>query len=184
MRTTLTLLASALLALSLPTPQAHAQAAATDYDHTVNFLKYKTYTVQKVHATDPGVEGRLVIALDRDLQQRFLHPDAGNPDLVIALVESNSDAAEYTNFYAALGGLTWERSWGSGFMDGTTTVGDIKPGTLVLDMWDHKTGKLVWRGIISEPADVLSSKQADQKMDKAVGQLLSKFPPKPEKSAK
>ena len=125
-----------------------------------------------------------MIAVDRNLQERFLHPDAGNPDLTVAVVEANSDPAEYTNFYAGLGGLNWERAWGSGFMDGTSMVGDIKPGTLVLDMWDHKTGKLVWRGTITEPADVVSGKEADKKLDKAASQILSKFPPKPDKGAK
>ncbi len=180
-----TLLASVSLAVALfAAVPAHAQAVSADYDQSVNFLKYKTYTVQKIHATDPGVENRLVIALDRDLQERYLHSNSANPDLIIAVVESNRDPAEYTNFYAGLGGLSWERGWGSGFMDGTSMVGDIKPGTLVLDMWDHKSGKLVWRGTITEPDSVTSSKEADQKLDKAVGQLLAKFPPKPAKGAK
>lgn len=182
MRTHLTLLAS--LSFLFAGSCALAQAPAVDYDHSVNFMKYKTYNVQKVHATDPGVEDRLVISIDRNLQQRYLHPDASHPDLTIAVVESNSDAAEYTNFYAGLGGLPWERGWGSGFMDGVSMVGDVKPGTLVLDMWDHKTGKLVWRGTVTEPAAVVSSKEADQKLDKAIGQLLAKFPPKPEKGVK
>ena len=155
-----------------------AQAVNTDYDHSVNFLKYKTYNVQKVHATDSGVEDRLVIALDRDLQARYLHPDTNNPDLLIAIVEANKDTSEYTNFYSGLSGLSWERGWGSGFMDGTNMVGDIPAGTLVLDMWDAKTKKLVWRGTITEPASVTGDKEADQKMDKAVSQVLSKFPPK------
>ena len=183
MRTTLTI-ASALTSLLLAASSAAAQTPTTDYDHSINFLKYKTYQVRKIHATNPGVEDRLVIALDRDLQQRYLHSTSSNPDLFIAVVEANTDTSEYTTFYAGLNGLSWERGWGSGFMDGTNMVGDIKPGTLVLDMWDRKSGKLVWRGIITEPADVTSSKEADEKLDKAIGQLLAKFPPKPEKGAK
>ncbi|MDP9038284.1 MAG: DUF4136 domain-containing protein [Acidobacteriota bacterium] len=176
-------LAAVLLAGALSCA-AHAQVAATDYDHSVNFLKYKTYTVQKIHATDPGVESRLVIALDRNLQARYLHPGDANADLILAVVQSSHDPAEYTNFYAGLTGLGWERSWSSGFMEGSPMVGDLKPGTLVLDMWDRRSGKLVWRGAITEPGSVTSSKEADQKLDKAVGQLLAKFPPKPDNGAK
>ena len=59
---------------------------------------------------------------------------------------------------------------------------DIPAGTLVLDIWDRKTQKLVWRGAITEPASVTSDKEADQKLDKAVGQLLAQFPPKYKKA--
>jgi hypothetical protein len=176
-------LASALLAIFLA-PSLLAQQPVTDYDHSINFYKFKTYNVVKVHATDPGVEDRLLIALDRDLQQRYLHPDASNPDLTIAVVESNADPAEYTNFYSGLSGLSWERGWASGFMDGAPMVGDIKPGTLVINIWDHNPTQLIWRGIISEPDSVTSSKEADQKLDKAIGQVLAKFPPKPDKGSK
>jgi hypothetical protein len=57
-------------------------------------------------------------------------------------------------------------------------VQDIPVGTLVFNIWDAKSKKLIWRGAITEPASVLTDKECDQKMDKAVGQLLDKFPPK------
>jgi hypothetical protein len=165
-----------LAAASVP---ASAQTVTVDYDHSINFLKYKSYTLQKVHATDPTVESRLTIAVDRDLQARYLHPQDKDSDLIIAVVESNTDTQEYPKFYDSLGGLSWQRGWGSaGFLDTEATVQDIPAGTLVFDMWDRKSQKLVWRGTITEPASVITDKEADQKMDKAVGQLLSQFPPK------
>jgi hypothetical protein len=158
---------------------ARAQAVTVDYDHTVNFLKYKSYTLQKLHATDPGVESRLTIAIDRDLQARYLHPEDKDPDIIIAVVESNQDKQEYSTFYDGLGGLSWQRGWGAGgFLDTSATLQDIPAGTLIFDMWDRKTQKLIWRGAITEPASVTSDKEADQKMDKAIGQLLAQFPPK------
>ena len=173
-------LATALFgALIAGAPAAVAQATSIDYDHTINFLKYRSYTLQKVHATDPGVESRLTIALDRDLQARYLHPADSNPDIIVGVAEANQDTHEYGTFYDGLSGLSWQRGWGSGgFLDATATVQDIPAGTLVLDMWDGKTKKLIWRGMITEPAEVTSNKEADQKMDKALGQLLAQFPPK------
>jgi hypothetical protein len=173
------LLATALFSAVTAGVQAKAQAVTVDYDHTINFLKFKSYTLQKVHATDPGVETRLTIALDRDLQARYLHTEDKDPDIIVAVVESNQDKQEYSTFYDGLSGLSWQRAWGpSGFLDTQATVQDIPAGTLVLDMWDGKTKKLIWRGILTEPASVTSDKEADQKMDKAVGQLLGQFPPK------
>jgi len=173
----------ALFSTILAGAPARAQAVSVDYDHTINFLKYSSYQLTKLHATDPGVESRLTIALDRDLQDRYLHPTDNNPDLIIAVVESNQDKQEYATFYDGLSGLSWQRGWGGGgFLPSAATVQDIAPGTLVLDIWDRKTQKLVWRGAITEPASVTSDKEADQKLDKAVGQLLAQFPPKYKKA--
>jgi Domain of unknown function (DUF4136) len=173
------LFAAALFSSVLAGVPAMAQAVTVDYDHTINFLKFKSYTLQKVHATDPGVESRLTIAVDRDLQARYLHTEDKDPDLIVAVVEANQDKQEYSTFYDGLTGLSWQRGWGSaGFLDSTATVQDIPAGTLVFDIWDGKTKKLIWRGSITEPAAVTSNKEADQKMDKAVGQLLAQFPPK------
>ncbi len=158
---------------------ATAQAVNVDYDHTVNFLKYKSYKLASLHATDAGVSSRLGIALDRNLQARYLHVDSNNPDILVGVVEANQDKQEYSSFYDGLNGLDWKRGWGTaGFLDSQATIQDIAPGTLVIDMWDAKTKKLIWRGTITEPASVLSNKEADQKMDKAVGEVLAKFPPK------
>jgi Domain of unknown function (DUF4136) len=173
------MLAGALFGSLIGGVPAKAQAANTDWDHTINFLKFRSYTLQKAHATDPGVESRLTIAIDRDLQERYLHPVDKDPDIIVGVTEANQNIQEYADFYDSLGGLSWQRGWGSGgFLDSMAAVQNIPAGTLVLDMWDGKTKKLIWRGIITEPASVTGAKEADQKMDKAVGQLLAQFPPK------
>lgn len=178
------MLATAFFGAVIAGVPATAQGVSVDYDHTINFLKFKSYTLQKLHATDPGVETRLTIALDRDLQSRYLHPDEKNPDIIVTVVESDQDKQEYPKFYDSLSGMSWQRGWGttSGFLDSQATLQDIPAGTLVMDMWDGKTKKLIWRGTVTEPAAVTSNKEADQKMDKALGQLLSQFPPKFKKS--
>jgi hypothetical protein len=183
MRPIAKMLATALFGAALGGTTARAQAVNVDYDHSINFLKYKSYTLQKLHATDPGVETRLTIAIDRDLQARYLHPEGKDPDIIVAVVESNQDKQEYSTFFDSLDGLSWQRGWGSGgFLDTAATLQDIPAGTLAVNMWDGKTKKLIWRGIITEPASITSDKEADQKMDKAVGQLLAQFPPKFKKS--
>jgi Domain of unknown function (DUF4136) len=175
------MLAIALFGTLLAGTPAMAQTANVDYDHAINFLKYKTYTLQKVHATDPAVEQAITIAVDRDLAARYLHPD-DKGDIIVAVVEATQDKQEYTTFYGDLNGLGWQRAWGSGgFLDATATVQDIPTGTLVLDMWDRKTQKLIWRGALTE-ALTNSGEKNGQKMDKAVGQLIAQFPPKFKKS--
>ena len=155
-----------------------AQTVTIDYDHTVNFLKFKTYTWDKVHATDPSVEQRITIALNRDMTGRYMTEVSSGGDVTIAAVEATQDKQEFATFYSNLGDFTWQRGWGSGgFMDSEATLGDIPVDTLVLDMYDTKTHKLLWRGTVTE-AVANSSDKNDQKMDKAVTLLIGKYPPK------
>ena len=172
------MLGTALFGTLFAAAPAMAQTINTDNDQTVNFLKYRTYTVQKVHATDPAVEGRMLIALNRDLASKYLNQSSKAPDLIITIVESNKDAQEYSSFYDGLKPLPPQRSWGSnGFFDSTAAVTDIPPGTLVLDMYDAKTQRLVWRGMATAPVSASTDKN-DQTMEKLVDKLISKFPPK------
>jgi len=155
-----------------------AQTATIDYDHTVNFLKFKTYTWEKVHATDPGVEDRITIALNRDMGGRYMTEVAKGGDVTIAAVEAARDKQEFTTFYDSLGSdYSWQRPWGSGFMDSQATLNDIPVGTLIIDMYDTKSHKLLWRGTVTEPLSGSEDKK-DNAIDKAVTLLISKYPPK------
>jgi hypothetical protein len=62
-------------------------------------------------------------------------------------------------------------------MDSQATLQDSPVDTLVLDMYDTKTHKLLWRGTVTEPV-ASSTDKNDQKIDKAVTLLISKYPPK------
>jgi hypothetical protein len=155
-----------------------AQTASIDYDHTVNFLKYKTYTWAKVQATDSGVESRITIALNRDMGGRYMTEVPKNGDVTITAVETSKDQADYETFYDSLGDWTWQRGWGSaGFMDSQAGIADIPLNTLVIDMYDTKSHKLLWRGMIAAPLEGSVDKMANT-IDKAVTELIGKYPPK------
>jgi hypothetical protein len=172
-------LAVAVFGIAMASVPVVAQTVTIDYDHSVNFLKFKTYTWEKVHATDPGVEDRITIAVNRDMGGRYMSEVSKNGDVTIAAVEATQDKQEFTTFYNSLGDYSWQRGWGSsGFLDSQATLQDIPVDTLVIDMYDTKTHKLLWRGSVTLPAADASSKEADQKFDKAVTMLISKYPPK------
>ena len=172
------MLATTLFGVAIAATPVLAQTVTIDYDHSVNFLKFKSYTWDRVHATDPGVEGRITIAVDRDMSGRYFHQETKNGDVTIAVVEATRDKQEYADFYAKLNNLTWQRGWGSGvFLDTAATPQDVPLNTLVMDMYDTQTHKLIWRGIVTEPV-AKSQDKNDQIMDKAVNLLFAKFPPK------
>ena len=173
------LLAVALFGAAIVGAPILAQTVNIDYDHSVNFLKFRTYTWANVHAADPAVENRITIAMNRSMAGRYMTEVAKDADVTITAVAATKDKQELTGFYDALAGFTWQRSWGSaGFMDSQPALSDVPLNTLIVDMYDTKTHKLLWRGTITLPAADATAKEADQKFDKAVTQLISKYPPK------
>ncbi len=159
-----------------------AQTVTINSDPSVNFLKLKTYTWGKIHATDPSVEDRITIAVNRDMAGRYMSEAGKNGDVTITAVEATGDKQEYATFYDDIGDFVWQRGWGSGgFLDMLATPQDVPVNTLILDMYDTKTHKLLWRGTVTEPV-VKSADKNDQTMDKAVNLLFAKYPPKFSKS--
>ena len=172
-------LAAALVGMAMAGAPILAQTVTIDYDHTVNFLKFKSYTWEKIHASDPDVESRITAAMQRDMTGRYMTEVAKGGDVTLTAVEATQDKQEFTTFYNGLGsGYAWQRPWGSaGFMDTQATLGDIPLDTLVVDMYDTKTHKLLWRGTVTQPVGGSEDKN-DQRIDKAVTLLISKYPPK------
>ncbi|HXE09565.1 MAG TPA: DUF4136 domain-containing protein [Acidobacteriaceae bacterium] len=155
-----------------------AQAVNIDYDHTVNFLKFKTYSWGKVHATDPSVENRITIALNRDMKGRYMTQVGSGGDVTITAVEATKDKQEFADFYSGLNGTySWQRPWASGFLDSEAIPADVPVDTLVIDIYDTKTHNLLWRGTVTTQA-ANSGDKNDQRIDKAVTELISKYPPK------
>lgn len=175
-------LATAVVGTAIATAPVLAQTVTIDYDHSVNFLKFKTYSWEKVHATDPSVEDRITIALNRDMAGRYMTEVPKGGDVSITAVEATQDKQEFTNFYNSLGDFTWQRGWGSaGFLDSPATLQDVPLDTLIIDMYDTKTHKLLWRGTVTETVGSSEDKK-DQKIDRAVTLLIGKYPPKYKKS--
>jgi Domain of unknown function (DUF4136) len=58
----------------------------------------------------------------------------------------------------------------------TTTIERVPVGTLVLDIFDTESKKLIWRGKASE---VLSEKpeKDEKKLEKALADMFKHFPP-------
>ena len=169
----------AALGILLAGPMAVAQEISVDWDHSFNFAKVKTYSWAKVQASDPLVEPRITLAIDRDLQEKGWHLVDHDGNVSIAAVDAVKDQTEYTTFYNGLGGLGWKRGWGTGgFMDATTTVQDIPIGMFVVDMYNKLDNKLIWRATAIETVKKSEDKN-EQTLDKSVDKMLAKFPPKP-----
>jgi hypothetical protein len=154
-----------------------AQQVKTDYDRSVDFSQYKTYSWQQVATKDPLYVDRIKSAVDQALTAKGLRQVPSGGDLSLVAIEATKNQQTLNTFYNGFGG-GWR--WG-GFGDSsTTTVDNYKVGTLVLDMFDTQTKKLVWRGSASDALSNKSDKNI-KNLDKEVQKMLKKFPPGAEK---
>jgi hypothetical protein len=165
------------LALVL-TAVSFAQDVKTDYDHSANFSQYKTFSWQKVQTKDPLLVDRIKDAVNSALSAKgwTLVPSGG--DVEVFAIETTQNQQTLDTFYNGFGG---GRRWGfGGFGDATTTVDTYKVGTLVVDLFDGKTQKLIWR---SSSSDTLSNKadKNTKNLDKGVNKMFQHFPPTPKK---
>jgi len=150
-----------------------AQQVKTDYDRSADFSQYKTYSWEKVQTQDPLWVGRIKEAVNSALTAKGLTAVESGGDIAIVAIEMTKNQQSLNTFYNGFGG-GWR--WGGGFGDATTTVDNYKVGTLVVDLFDAKTKKIIWRGSSSDTLSDKSDKNI-KNLDKGVQKMFDHFPP-------
>jgi hypothetical protein len=133
----------------------------TDYDHSAPFGKYKTYALAPAahgQTLSPTSEAALRDALRTELAARGISEiTSGKPDLAIVrhvFLEHKVSVQQYTDWGYGYGygyGGGWPYGYGSyGMWAGAprtyTDVNNYTEGTMILDVVDMHTKKLVFRG--------------------------------------
>src|SRR5438132_1921856 len=154
-----------------------AEQVKTDYDHSANFGQYKTYSWEKVQTKDPLMVDRIKDAVNAALAARgWTQVDSGGDVSVVAMEITRNQQTLNTFYNGFGGGWGWRRFGGGGFGEATTTTETYKVGTLVVDLFDTKTKKLLWRGTSSDTLSNNSDKNI-KNLDKGVEKLFKQFPP-------
>jgi hypothetical protein len=179
------LLWGALVGAALLPSSLLAQDVKTDYDHSAEFTRYRTFSIGKIQSSDPLFQQRIQTAVTRDLTAKGLQAVPSGGDVTVTAIGNVKSQQEYNTFYDNLGGGGfgwrgwggWGGGWGNNVGQSSTTVTQIPVGTLVVDLYDHGTHQLVWRG---RAQDELSNKpeKNTKKLEKAVDKMFDKFPPK------
>jgi hypothetical protein len=162
-----------------------AQQVKTDYDRSTDFAQYKTYSWENVHTQNPLWVDRIKAAVNSALAAKgWMQVESGGGVAVMAM-EMTKDHQTLNTYYDGFGGGWGWRGWfragfGDGFGDSTTTESTYKVGTLVVDLFDSNTKKLIWRGSSS---DTLSSKSDKniKNLDRGVEKMFDRFPPETRK---
>jgi hypothetical protein len=149
------------------------QQVKTDYDRAADFGQYKTYSWERVQTQDALWVDRIKSAVNSTLSAKGWTEVPSGGDVAVVAMEVTQNHRTLNTFYNGFGG-GWR--WGGGFGDATTTVDTYKVGTLIVDLFDAKTKKLIWRGSASDTLSNKSDKNIEN-LDKGVQKMFDHFPP-------
>lgn len=162
-----------------------------DYDASRDFALYRNWSWQEpalqYRPDDPRIksdltEQRIRESVSEQLDQRGLRaaPAGTASDLKVQawlIVDQRQDQVN-----TSYGGY-WGGYWGNGYWGGpayteTRTV-DYKVGTVQIDLFDGKDGKLVWRGSAEQTLRRAQTDPAerDAAIRDTVTRVLSQYPP-------
>ena len=155
---------------------ASTPTVKTDHDPRVNLSDYRTFDVKTGQVLVNGmadnrdtlVRDRVESALERELRQKGLAKTAQSPDLIATYSAGARTGTDYNyNYYSApygYGGSVRAGAWPNEYAD----------GTLLIDLIDPDTNKLVWRSIVEmDSADDLRSAE---NISLAVDKALENYP--------
>lgn len=182
MRKTITAVALTLLSVSV-----FAQDVQTDYDKAANFAAIKTFSI-KIGTTwgNPLGESRVLQEFDKAISEKGWTKtvDEAKADALVVIhgateVKKSLDTFYTGGVYAGYGYRGWA-GYGMGMGTATTSMSEFTMGTLVVDIFDARTKKLIFRGTATDELSDKVSKNI-KKMEKASDKMFKNFPPKPDK---
>jgi hypothetical protein len=159
------------MAITILAATASLAEVKTDYDRTTEFSRWKTYSWGKVHTQNPlwgdrikAAKGLTEVESGGDVYSNG--DDRGSPHSQHLLRQLRRRLG-----LAALGRRI--RRW---LRDIDDNWGDVQGGTLVVDLFDTNTQKLIWRGAASDTLSDKSDKNI-KKLNSDVEKMFDHFPP-------
>ncbi len=166
-----------------------------DYDRSASFSTYRTYAWmldeqektgdRRVDSSSTDIRVRTAIAAQLRLKG-YTASASGRPDFLVAYyiqVKEGAAAQSQQYFSDGMTGRPFVHSVDTRNPSGMPKTEPEAPsymaGTLLVDIIDASSNKLVWRGTASglvEPN--LSSQERDERIRKILRDVLSNFPPK------
>ena len=183
MRTTMGMIAVITLtglcvAAQQNTEQKPISGVKTNYDKNFDYSQIKTFYVKIGTSWDnPANEDYAKAAVIKELAAKGWTPasSGASADAMVLIHGATSTRHTIQNFYAGgYGGFDWAA--GPGAVVASKEV-PLDVGTGVIDIFDTKTKKLLFRGMAE---DELSPKGSDNqpKIKKAIEMIFKDFPPK------
>jgi hypothetical protein len=168
----------------------------SDRDGDVDFSKFSTLSYFGWQEESDKIlnqfdKTRIEQAFADEFKNRGVSVVEKEGDIIVSLyivVDQKTGTTAYTNHYGAggpygyYGGFGYGAGWGWGMGYSTTSYQeyDYKVGTLVCDVFDYKTKKLIWQGVVSGEIDE-NPKNRERNIPRVVRELMKRYPVKPAK---
>lgn len=169
-----------ILATSLSPSVAQAQKTKTGYDKSVNFSNYKTFMFGKTAgARNPLVDQMIRTAVERELASKGLTKVETDADLKVVYLAGSGFNLEVAKvpFFTPVNPVY------TGIMPGAAAMWDVTTGTLLIDLFDIKTDRVVFRGTIEEVLErapsndpVADAKLVSKPVNKGIAKIFKKYP--------
>jgi hypothetical protein len=163
---------------------AYGQDVHYNYDRSVNFASYKTY--QWVYIPGGAVPDQLIDrdikrAVDEQLAQKGLIKVEKDPDLYVGY-QAVISLEKGVNLWGSSDNLGGWGPWGGGWRTVQGQTSTIPVGILLVDLYDAKTKKMIWRGDGSKTIDLKKDPDKNYRnLEKAMAKLFRNYPPQPNK---
>jgi len=156
---------------------------SVDYDDSFNFKNAKTFAVVKNNemADNTLLNDRIISAIKNDLKLKNYQESAvESADLIVVFYTKVKEKSQVsTSFSGGLGYRGYGRGYGYGGGMTTTHQYDYEEGTLVIDVLNPKTKKIVWRAIgVKELSHKENPQERTEAVNAAVKKIMEKFPVK------
>ena len=152
---------------------------ASDYDTTVDFSKYKTFSFLKAGIDKVPIsefdKKRIMKSIETELGKKGITRSDDTPDLMVNFFTKESQIVDATPYYYGGWGYGWGYGWGGTYVTTSTE------GELYIDIIDAKKNELIWQGQGTGYLEQYSEKK-DEKVNEFVAKILMQYPPaKPKK---
>jgi hypothetical protein len=154
-----------------------AQKVTHDWDRDFDFSKVSTfyYLESEENEENPLMHQRILNSLEYHLNMKGLYHVDKDPDIVVTYWSDAKEEVRVNSDHFGYGyGAGWY--WGGGMGTTTSRVISHVKGTLVIDMWDAKAKRMIWRGTITDTVSDKPEKN-EKKINKGMEKLFAKFPP-------
>lgn len=154
----------------------------TDYDRTASFSSYKTFSLYNLK-TKGNVshlnQDRIASSIRAEMRKKGFTETKGNPDLLVnafTVLKQRTGISASTSYYGFGSAYRPYGYWaapGSAYTSVSTY--DYKDGSLLIDVIDAKTNKMIWTG--NGSAEVYKKpKNPEEVINEVVAKIMAKFP--------
>ena len=159
---------ASLFLASLLSSCASGPTVSTDHDPAVTFSSYHTYAwLKQPEGINPLAEQRIVAGVESRLAAKGW-TQAASPEQADVAIAANVASHQEQSLDTMYTGM--------GMASSTTRVTTYTVGTLVLDMFDTKTKRAIWRGTASGTVSE-KPEQNTANIEAALNKMFTNFPP-------